>query len=88
MSTKNPVQQKFRRVMLACGLFVIAMLGALAYVCSRPQTALVQSGERQAILACRQQSEDAHRTEIFRSERRKACAEMEKQYMHKFQERP
>jgi len=88
MVANSPVQQKFRRVMAACFVFVLAMLGCLAYVCSRPQTLEVQLGERQAILACRQQSEDAARTEIFRSERRKACAEMEKQYAHKYQERP
>lgn len=51
-------------------------------------TAETQAAERRAIMACRQQSEEVTRTEIFRTERRKACVEMEKQYMHKFQERP
>jgi Na+/H+-dicarboxylate symporter len=88
MSSKDPVQKRFRIVLAGCGVFVIAMLGSLAYVCSRPQTPAIQAAEKQTILACKQQSEDAARTEIFRIERRKACAEMQKQYVHKFKELP
>jgi len=88
MPITDPAKRKFRWVMSLCGVFIIAMLGSLIYVCSRPQTAETQAAERRAIMACRQQSEEVTRTEIFRSERRKACVEMEKQYMHKFQDRP
>ena len=87
MISLDPAQKRFRYVMAACGMFVLAALGSLIYVCSRPQTPEVQAAERHAIAACKAQSEDPARTDIFRSERRKACAEMEKQYLHKFQQR-
>ncbi len=88
MSTPDPVKRKFRSVMNLCGLFVLVMLGSLIWVCSRPQTEAIQAAEKRSILACRTQSTDMARTEIFRMERQKACAEMEKQYLRKFQERP
>lgn len=81
-------QERFRRVMGACGLFMAAMIGSLVYVCTRPQTDEVRAAEGRAVLACWQRSADAARTDIFRSEQGKACREMEKQYVHKFRQRP
>lgn len=84
----NPSRMRFHLVMGGCGLFVLAMLGSLAYVCSRPQTADVQHAERYSVQACWQRSADESRSSIYRSEQRKACREMEKQYVYKFQQQP
>ena len=89
MSSKmTPERRRFHLIMAGCGLFVLAMLGSLIYVCSRPQTADVQAAERHAVLMCRQRSADENRSAIYRSEQSKACREMEKQYVHKFQQQP
>ena len=81
-------RRRFHLVMVACAGFVLLMLAALIYVCTRPQTAQVQAAERNAILKCRERSEDTSRSAIFRSSLVQACQEMEKQYIHKFDEKP
>ncbi|KAF1015223.1 MAG: hypothetical protein GAK31_02713 [Stenotrophomonas maltophilia] len=77
---------KFHLVMAGCGAFVVLALAALAYVCSRPQTAGVQSGEARAIERCLQRSQDPARRAIQRQAQADSCREMRKQYLHKFGE--
>lgn len=84
----TPQRRRFHLIMIGCGLFVVAMLGILALVVSRPQTPDVQAAERHAVLMCWQRSKDPKRSAIYRSEHTKACQEMEKQYVHKFKQQP
>ncbi|QEI06383.1 hypothetical protein FXN63_11480 [Pigmentiphaga aceris] len=79
---------KFHVVMAACGGFVLLMLAALVYVCTRPQTAEVQAAEAHAVRQCWTRSTDPDRSAISRSAQHDACREMQKQYVYKFGERP
>lgn len=83
-----PERRRFQFIMGACGVFILAMLGSLVYVCSRPQTVSEQSAERQAVRMCWLRSTETSRSAINRSEQSKACREMEKQYDYKSQHQP
>ncbi|THT97818.1 hypothetical protein E9531_15315 [Lampropedia puyangensis] len=77
-------RKRFHLIMLTCLAFTAAMIGALIFVVSRPQTAQVQAAEQHAIAKCRQRSGNPERTAIYRATQVQACNEMEKQYRIKF----
>lgn len=82
--SSDPGRRRFHFIMAGCGVFVLAALASLVYVCSRPQAPEVRAAERHAVLMCWQRSADAGRTAISRDALATACLEMERQYLRKF----
>ncbi|WP_131542709.1 hypothetical protein [Paraburkholderia hospita] len=76
---------RFLVVLTACALFIVLILGVLAYGVSRPQTATLKTNEGQAVAQCWRRNGDSTQTALFRKLQTDACQEMEEQFHKKFQ---
>ncbi|WP_454726704.1 MULTISPECIES: hypothetical protein [Cupriavidus] len=84
----SPAQRrKFAIALAAGGLFIALVLGAFVFGVSRPQSAQIEAGERDAIGQCWRRGESAA-TPAARSFQAEACREMEKQFRSKFRRAP